>query len=138
MEILLDETKNSELQNLIKQGVMDYNIPYVGEWNPKYFTFYIKDEQDKVVAGLWGYYLEGQHSSIEFFWIDEKCRGQKLGTKLMKKAEDLLKSYKCPYINLYTMDFQAKSFYEKLGFTLLGTIPKWGVGYSAHFMTKSL
>jgi GNAT superfamily N-acetyltransferase len=137
-EILLDETGDSSLEDLIKQGVIDYNVPYLGPWDPKSFTFYIKNLEDKVIAGLWGYYLEGRFANIEFCWVEEKQRGKKLGAKLMKEAVEFLKSHKCPYVELYTLDFQAKPFYEKYGFVLLGTIPGWGLGRDAHFMRKEL
>ncbi|MFV9930114.1 MULTISPECIES: GNAT family N-acetyltransferase [spotted fever group] len=36
----------------------------------------------------------------------------------MQKAEDLARERGCNFIHLVTMDFQAKSFYEKLGYKI--------------------
>lgn len=138
LEIILDETGNKELEDVIKQGVIDYNIPYLGLWDSKPFAFYIKNDKGKVIAGIYGYYLKKRLLGIEYFWVEGEYRHQKLGTKLLKSTEDFARLHKCPTVDLYTMDFQAQGFYEKHGFVLLGTIPKWRFGYDAHFMSKVL
>jgi len=54
----------------------------------------------------------------------------------MKAVEDFARKYKALRIDLYTLEFQALPFYEKQGFSLLATVPKWARQYDAHFMRK--
>ncbi|WP_206425200.1 GNAT family N-acetyltransferase [Rickettsiales endosymbiont of Stachyamoeba lipophora] len=61
-----------------------------------------------------------------------------MGRKLFAELEQYAKSKNCKYIQLDTFEFQAKPFYEKLGFKCIGTIKEWIKGYDWHFMRKVL
>ncbi|WP_337589150.1 hypothetical protein [Legionella shakespearei] len=56
----------------------------------------------------------------------------------MWKLEQFSKMKGCLYIQLDTFDFQARPFYEKLGFECVGTISKWVDDRDCHFMRKIL
>lgn len=137
-EMIIDETDNTDIRSLIRAGVRKYNVPYLGAWEATPFVIYFKNSIGAVIGGTYGRYIPCELVDIDYFWIDEKHRHQKLGTKLMKALEDFAKKHKVPRINLYTMEFQAMPFYEKLGFTLLATVPNWARQYDAHFMRKIL
>ncbi|MGL5626412.1 MAG: GNAT family N-acetyltransferase [Candidatus Rhabdochlamydia sp.] len=70
--------------------------------------------------------------------MDERKRGQGIGTQLFKRAEILARTKNCDYIKLFTWAFQAVGFYKKLGFECVGTIPKWIENYDAVFFKKKL
>jgi ribosomal protein S18 acetylase RimI-like enzyme len=63
------------------------------------------------------------HSCIEAFWIDDKRRGMRLGTKVMEFALNHLKERDACIAELYTTDFQAPGFYEKMSFNKIFTYP---------------
>jgi ribosomal protein S18 acetylase RimI-like enzyme len=138
LEILLDETGNTAFKNPIIQGVRAYNFPYLGAWESKPFTFYIKDSDETIIAGAFGRYIPYELVEIDCIWVEEKYRKQKLGARIAKAVEDFAKNHGAKCINLYTMDFQAVGFYKTLGFVLLAIIPKWAKDYDAHFMRKVL
>ena len=50
--------------------------------------------------------------------------------------EAFLSSYQIDGIHLYTLDFQAKGFYEKMGFTLVAEIKDWPVGITRYELIK--
>lgn len=80
-----------------------------------YFAFFIRDDANKIVAGCNGDILYGQ-LYVSQLWVDEKIRNQGYGTKLMQSVEEYAKKNACHFISVNTMDFEAKPFYEKLGF----------------------
>ena len=72
-------------------------------------------DQEILVASVSGIYLYGC-MYIDLLFVDEKFRNHKLGTKLMQKAEELARERNCNFITLTTMDWEARGFYEKLGY----------------------
>lgn len=55
---------------------------------------------------------------IDNLWLDEKLRGQRIGTDLMKAAEKLVKDKGCLFSTVNTMDWEALGFYKKLGYVV--------------------
>jgi len=53
---------------------------------------------------------------VDTLFVDEKFRKQNLGTELMQKAEELARQKHCSFVTLTTMDWEARGFYEKLGY----------------------
>lgn len=135
--IFIDETENSAINTVIKKGIIDYNAPFFGANPSQPFTIYIKDIQSNVIAGLTGFY-KGKYTRVDLVWIHEDFRHQGLGRKLILKLEEFSKIKGCRYIQLDTFDFQARPFYEKLGFKCIGTVSKWVEDRDCHFMRKTL
>ncbi|MFY9590083.1 GNAT family N-acetyltransferase [Rickettsia endosymbiont of Halotydeus destructor] len=81
----------------------------------KTFSFSCLDQNKNFIAGMQGVsFWGGLHISSLF--VNENFRNRNYGTSLMKKAEELAFERGCNFIYLSTMDFQAKPFYEKLGY----------------------
>ncbi|KTD46196.1 GNAT family N-acetyltransferase [Legionella quateirensis] len=136
-KIFVDETENSAVYNVIKKGIIDFNSPYFGSKPSQPFNIYIIDSRSDVIAGLTGFY-KGKYARVDLFWVHEHFRNQGLGKKLFFKLEQFSKMKGCLYIQLDTFDFQARPFYEKLGFECVGTISKWVDDRDCHFMRKIL
>jgi len=56
----------------------------------------------------------------------------------MEQAETIAREAGCTGIWLDTYEFQARGFYEKLGYTLFGTLDDYPVGQRRFFMQKRL
>lgn len=80
-----------------------------------FFAFFIRDEHEKIVGGCGGTNMYGCLYVSEL-WVEEKLRGKGYGTKLMKEAENLAKKSECNFMTVNTFDWEALSFYKKLGF----------------------
>ena len=50
--------------------------------------------------------------------MDKELRSQGFGTKLVSAAEKLGRDRKCSFATLTTMSFEARPFYEKLGYSV--------------------
>lgn len=83
----------------------------------KSFSFSCIDQNKNFIAGMQGISLWGGLYITSLF-VDENHRNKKYGSLLMEKAEELARERDCNFIVLSTMDFQAKPFYEKLGYKL--------------------
>lgn len=78
------------------------------------YCFVAKDG-DRIVGVVTGhaYYREVHIGDLI---VAEDCRGQDIGTKLIRRVEEEFKDRDIDNINLTTYGFQAPEFYKKLGY----------------------
>ena len=70
--------------------------------------------------------------------VPADARGQGLGTQIMQRAEAEALARGCVGAWLDTFEFQARGFYEKLGYACFGQIDGYPPGFSRFFMKKTL
>jgi GNAT superfamily N-acetyltransferase len=98
----------------------------------------VQDPQTKQpVGGLTGRTSLGL-LFIDLFFLPDNLRGDGLGSRLLRLAEDEARQRGCVGAVLYTINFQAPGFYERHGYRVLGTVPCLPPGTSRIFMTKAL
>lgn len=90
-----------------------------------------------ILGGLWGSTAYG-YLHIDMLVLPESLRGQGLGTRLMRKAEEEAIRRGCHGSYLETFDFQARGFYEKLGYTVFGQLEDTPPGHTRYFMKRPL
>ncbi len=79
------------------------------------FGFFVKDATGKVLGGIQGITYYGC-LYIDMLWVAEELRSKGIGTQLMQKAEILGKERGATFATVNTMDWEAKSLYEILGY----------------------
>ncbi|HEY0164479.1 MAG TPA: GNAT family N-acetyltransferase [Sphingomicrobium sp.] len=95
----------------------------------------IRGDQQSIAGGLYGMMLY-DWLAIELLFVPEHLRGTGLGSRLMGEAEQQAKSSGCIGAWLDTFSFQARGFYEKLGYSLAGTIADHPIGGARYFLTR--
>jgi N-acetylglutamate synthase-like GNAT family acetyltransferase len=60
------------------------------------------------------------------------------GTALLEAAEEEARAQGCHGVYLTTFSFQAKPFYERLGYEVVADIPDYPEGHRYHVMKKTL
>ncbi len=86
-----------------------------------------------MVAGLSGYTWAGI-AEVQVLWVREDRARAGLGRELMSAAIAEARARGCALMFLATHSFQARGFYEKLGFEEIATIPDKPLGHSEHWM----
>ena len=94
-------------------------------------------ETGETIGGLWGW-TSFEYLHIDVLYLPESQRGTGLGTQLMRQAEEEAVRRGCFGVWLDTFSFQARGFYEKLGYSVFGTIDDYPPGHSRFFLKKSL
>jgi GNAT superfamily N-acetyltransferase len=89
------------------------------------------------VGGLWGR-TSYDGLFVELFVVPEPFRGQRLGSDILRQAEDIARSRGCIGVWLDTYSFQAPDFYAKQGYELFGTIDDHPRGKQRFFFKKRL
>lgn len=72
------------------------------------------------------------------YWLSEDLRVKGLGTKLLDQLEAIAKQKGAKKALLTTFEFQARSFYEKRGYQVVGEIKDYPPGSSYYTMVKVL
>jgi GNAT superfamily N-acetyltransferase len=78
------------------------------------------------------------HLHIDLLYLPESLRGCGLGSRIMGQAEEEAIRRGCVGVWLDTFSFQARGFYEKLGYTVFGSIKDYPPGQSRFFLKKRL
>lgn len=109
---------NLELYNFKKN---EYLNPVMYEKEQKKFGFYAYDK-DNIVGGAYGFVDSGYWTFLDLLFVDENYRNMDIATNLMKQVEKFAKENNCVGIRTETWSFQARGFYEKMGFTVYGQL----------------
>jgi len=133
----LDEQPEPDDLRRVVDGVRTYNKAITGNERPRAVACFLKDEQGRIVGGAHGD-LWGASVHIAAMWVDDNYRGQGYGSKLLTKVEEYAASHGHRLAYLETTSFQARPFYEGLGYTVFGELPGVAVGVTLYFLRKNL
>lgn len=75
---------------------------------------------------------------VDILWVEESCRGQGLGSALLRAVEEAAAAEGCTLIHLDTFDFQAKDFYLRQGYELFGVLDGCPEGHCRYYLKKDL
>lgn len=102
------------------------------------FGLFMKDENDKIIAGCNGYILFGGIYTDQL-WVDPRYRMSGIGRKIIAKVEEHGRENGCKIASVTTMSFQnARGFYEKLGYTVDFERHGYNMNSSMIFLRKIL
>ena len=140
MKIELSTTPLEEDAKTISQGLVDFNHEMVPDLEPQdaaiNFSIFARDE-GRIIGGLRAVcFWNTLH--IELTWVAREARGSGIGKIMMEKAEQFACEHGIEQALTETTDWQAKPFYEKMGYRLMGTIQDYPKGHACHFLTKKL
>ena len=129
--IFIKNDNNIILQNLIHKELRSYNRrnckwiydneDEVPSSNEKKYNNFIVYDNEILIGGAIGY-IEYEWYFLDKLYINEKYRGKGIGKMLIYNIEKFSKENFLVGIRMGTWDFQAKSFYEKLGYEVFGKI----------------
>jgi GNAT superfamily N-acetyltransferase len=121
----------------VKAGLLAFNVARIGEPNEEPVHVFARDRKGRVVGGLLGH-IRWRWLYVGSLWVDEAHRGQGHGVALMAAAERHALSRECIGAYLDTFEYQARPFYERLGYSLFGTLEDYPPGYRQYHLVKRL
>lgn len=141
MEIEVTTNPSADDLGFISQGIQTYNrntvpgLPEVSE--DLKFAVFARDGEGKVIGGIratafWGYLC------IELLWLSEAARGNGTGKKLVQRAEAFAVENGYRFARVETTSFQARPFYEKLGYSVFGILEDFPEGHTSFYLRKTL
>ena len=111
---------DDDLRQLVN-GVRSYNRALTGHDRPRAVASILRDEEGNIVGGAHGE-LWGASVHIAAMWVAESHRGKGYGSALLTAVEEYAAKHGNLLSYLETTSFQARPFYERLGYTVFGEL----------------
>ena len=135
-DVRIDNEVSEAEEAAVVRGLLAFNEAWIGPSNDQPVRFVARDETG-VVGGLLGH-TKWSWLYVAKLWVDERGRGQGIGTQLLAAAEELARTRGCTDAYLDTFEYQARPFYEKLGYQLFGTLDGYPPGFRQFYLRKRL
>jgi GNAT superfamily N-acetyltransferase len=137
LEIVFDPLPSDSLSRFVTESLASYNIAATGQesWYP--VGLFLKSTRGEWLGGLMGH-LWGGWLYVRDLWVASPARGCGNGTRLLQAAEEYAIERGCFAATLETMSFQARPFYEKLGYEVFAMLEDYPPGYTKYYLRKHL
>ena len=119
----------------VRRGFVEYNLSQ-GQGNARSPIALVLYTEGVGFSGALDGYAAFDWLTVGRLWVASPQRGLGLGTRLMQEAHDRAIALGCVGATLSTYDFQARGFYEKMGYEVFGVLPNNPVGHERYFMKK--
>lgn len=73
---------------------------------------------------------------VELLYLPAAWRGRGIGRQVMQGVEDIARQRGCLGVYLDTFSFQARPFYEKLGYSVFGRLEGMPFGHDRFWLAK--
>lgn len=141
-QIEIDLHPNKEFADFLSKMIREFNNEHSiyhlearkkGGVQP--INLIVSDSNNVWVGGInadvyWGWV------EIHNFWFQDSYRNKGVGSRLLKQLELIAKEKGATKALLTTFEFQARSYYEKHGYQVVGEIKDYPPGSSYYTMVK--
>ena len=132
------DSPSKETYRILLKALRGFTVETVGILDNHDYAALIPDpETGEAIGGLWAQSRWGGFH-IDMLIVPDSLRGQGIGTRLVQAAEEEARRRGCHHIWLETYSFQARPFYERLGFGVFGQLEGPAPIYPRFFMRKIL
>jgi len=135
--LTITDTADDEARRAIVAPLVEYNSSQAGASHNRPLAVLVRDHANAVIGGLWGH-TGYEWLFTQFLVVPAGLRGRGVGTEIMRLAEREAIERGCRGAWLDTFEFQARGFYERIGYVCFGELPDYPQGYSRFFMKKVL
>lgn len=136
--IVVKDVADPAVRAAIAQGLAEANRAHVSEPNMMPLVALVDNGSDgRLIGGLWGR-TSWEWLHIELLYVSEESRCCGWGTKLIRAAEAEAIDRGCHGAWVDTYSFQARGFYERLGYAIFGSLDNYPAGQQRFFLQKTL
>jgi GNAT superfamily N-acetyltransferase len=133
---LEDEALPEDLE-AVHAGLRRFNRTHAGDPNYATMHLFLRTPDGQVVGGCLGE-TAWQWLFVSTLWVADELRGRGYGRRLLEAAEQEARQRGCREVYLDTYEFQAKLFYERLGYSVFGVQEGYPPGFNRYYLRKSL
>ena len=137
MNLMIIDDESANFAEAVKQKIVEFNQTHWRSLKRQNLGLKLQNDAGELLAGLSAKTF-GNWLLIDYLWVDESLRQQKIGSRLLLEAESKAKQRGCQFALLDTLDFQAKPFYERHGYRVQWVQQAYPETGSKFFMMKVL
>ena len=135
--IRLTDVAEESTRHAVLDPLVAYNKAMSRRDDHRPLILSIDDSAGQPIGGLWGH-TGYDWLFVALLFVPEQLRGQGVGTELLRQAEHEAINRGCHSAWLDTFEFQARGFYERLGYTCFGELSDYPNGMARYFLKKPL
>jgi GNAT superfamily N-acetyltransferase len=135
--IHLSDEADVAVREAISTPLGAFNLQQTGVKDYRALVLTVHDESGHIIGGLTGQTYYGW-LYVSLLFVPESLRGQNIGSELMSRAESEAVTRGCHSAWLDTFEFQARGFYERVGYSCFAELGDYPPGFSRYFMKKVL
>ena len=135
--LTITDVADEAVRQAIVGPLVEYNQSQAGPSQSRPLIVFLRTGAGEVVGGLWGD-TGYEWLFTQLLFVPANLRGTGVGTEIMRLAEAEATARGCHSAWLDTHEFQARGFYERLGYVCFGELPNYPSGFSRFFMQKQL
>ncbi len=132
--LTVEDAPDPAAREAILAPLLAFNEAQAGPGGSRPLAVLLRDG-GAVVGGLWGE-TSRAWLFVELVFVPEALRGRDTGTALLAAAEAEARRRGCIGAWLDTFSFQARGFYEKQGYAVVGRIEDYPPGHDRFFLAK--
>lgn len=135
--ITLENEPADEDARAVVQGLVAFNGRHAAPESWTRVVLLLRDGEGALRGGL----LAATHWDwlhVTHLWIDDGARGRGLGRRLLLAAEAEARARGCRHVHLETLSFQARGFYESLGYQVYGELADYPPGHTRFSLARHL
>jgi GNAT superfamily N-acetyltransferase len=137
-ELSITDAPAADVRSGILRAIDAYNERAMGASGEfRLLVIPLRDGAGSMAGGLWGF-TWARWLFVELLVVPEAMRGSGLGTRMMQMAEAEARRRGCVGIWLDTHSFQARPFYEHLGYSVFATLADFPPGHAKFYLMKRL
>jgi len=137
LQIALEPLIADDVRNHVMEGLHAFNYATTGHAASFPANFIVRGEAGDVLGGLLGY-VWARWLHVTYLWLAEPARGRGCGSRLIREAEAYALKRGAVGSTLETYSFQARPFYESLGYAVCGQIDDYPPGHTKFILKKAL
>ena len=135
--------KDEKIIEYLKNSIKEYNNEKSYYHKISRADDYVKHiiitekQNDALIGGIAARHYWNMIYLDEFF-VEREYRGKGFGKAMIKKLINTAREREVNFISLQTFSFQAREFYEKFGFFVIGEIEDYPPGMSMYTMRLNI
>jgi GNAT superfamily N-acetyltransferase len=138
VRISIETDAAAETRKTVESGLYSYNDRFAGPMENSILTIGARDAENTIIGGLIANLQPGwKWMTVHRLWIDEAYRRAGIGRRLLEAAEEEARKSGCLHVAVDTMEFQARGFYEKLGYRVYAVQEDYPVGHRKFLLRKT-
>ena len=135
--LVIDDAPRPEDVEALADGLTAHALPHTGVRGFKALAAWLRDDRGTLIGGAYGY-VNWNWLFINLVWLRDDARGHGHGRRVILALEAAARERGCTHAHLDTFSFQAREFYEQLGYEVFSALDDYPPGHQRFFMKKVL
>lgn len=137
LTLQVDAEPSMEDIEKLGRGLSEHSLAFTSKPGFQPLAVLARDPEHRLVAGAAGH-VNWNWLQINLVWVSQELRGSGLGRRLMDALEQEGRVRGCTCAHLDTFSYQARPFYEALGYDVFATLENYPPGHQRFYLRKEL